>query len=296
MIQAEISSDKSQQNSRKKLTKKSRRIIIMSVVCLLLISFIASLIISNFCIKVNVIKIDSEAINEPVRIAVISDLHRRKIGDFHKKVISKTEDENPDLIVLTGDILSSDSTKDNDFKYLYSLISSFKEIAPVYFVLGNHEKSNPHKDEIIYIVNHAGGTVLDGEYADISINGNSVRIGGLSYYRSWDEDANSFLKNFSSVSDDVYTLLLCHFPEFYLWGMKNHPIDLTICGHTHGGMMKVPFKGPLFAPEQGWFPDYAAGLYDMENGYLAVTTGLASSPEYLPRIFNRPEIMIIDLE
>ena len=280
-----------QKNSR--LSVKARRVLAFSIIAALIVAFIVSLIISNFSIKITKNELSSDKINSSVRLAIISDLHGRELGKNNKKLLSKIEDQNPDLILMVGDIISSSQSAKEQTDYLKHLISNLTEIAPVYFSLGNHDKYLP---QIESIVNSAGAVFLDESHTEIQVNGNILRIGGISHYRTWDENACSFLEDFSKDSEDVFTLLLCHFPEFYLWGIKDYPIDLTISGHTHGGMVRLPLLGPLYAPEQGWFPDYAAGIYSMENGYLAITTGLASSPEYLPRVFNRPEIMIIDLE
>jgi len=292
----ESSPSKDESAPHKKLSKKAKRIIILSIVISLVSALIISILISNFSIKITRHSTEHSKIISPVRIALISDLHTREYGNENRKLISKIEKQNPELILLTGDILTSEATKDTDFKYLHNLIFSLQEFAPVFFSIGNQERFNPKIDTICEFVRKAGGTVLDNEYTDININGNPIRIGGITYYRSWDKDANTFLQEFCSVNEDVYTILLSHNPEFYLWGMKNYPIDLTLSGHTHGGMIKLPLIGPLYAPEQGWFPDYAAGFYEFEKGHLAITTGLSSSPKEMPRIFNRPEIMIIDLK
>ena len=197
---------------------------------------------------------------------------------------------------MTGDFLTTDSTEKSDIEYLEQIICSLEKSAPVYFSIGNQERFNPQLEKICETVENAGGTVLDCNYIDLNVNGNSLRIGGISYYRFWDEESNTFIRKFAKTGNDTFTLLLCHNPEFYLWGIKNYNIDLVVSGHTHGGMVKLPLFGPIYAPEQGWFPDYAAGLYEFPKGYLAVTTGLSASPKYLPRLFNRPEIMIIDLK
>ena len=282
--------------NRKKLTRKAKRILSISLILSLLAAFIVSVIISNYCLKITNATIEQTKVKSPLRIALISDLHNRSYGDNNEKLTGKIREQSPDVILLAGDIVSQNSTSDNDFKYLHNLIFKLCEIAPVYFSIGNHERFHPKLETICSFVTDAGGIVLDNEYTDIELCGNPVRIGGISYYRSWDEPANTYLKEFTSVDDSTLTLLLCHNPEFYDWGIEDYPIDLIVSGHAHGGMVKLPLIGPLYAPEQGWFPEYAAGLYKGENGYLAVTTGLSSSPYYIPRVFNRPEIMIIDIE
>lgn len=279
-----------------KLSKKTKIKIILSSFFLFLSAIFVILFIGNFSIKISRHQIESEKITSPLRLALISDLHQKNIFDFDKKVIENIKSEKPDLIFMAGDFLSHNNHDANDLKNFDSFIRSLKKIAPVYFSLGNHERFNSKLEEICYTAESAGAILLDSNYTDITIKDNNLLIGGISYYRTWDEESNAFIKYFSNVSDDVYTILLCHHPEFYLWGIKYYNVDLTLSGHTHGGMVKLPLAGPVYAPEQGWFPEYAAGLYKFENGYLAVTTGLGSSPEAMPRVFNRPEIMIIDLK
>ncbi|MBE6738425.1 MAG: hypothetical protein E7566_07235 [Ruminococcaceae bacterium] len=282
--------------NKQRLSKNTKIKIILASVFLLLFALFAVILIGNFTIKITRHQNESNKIIEPLRIALISDLHQKSALDFEERIAEKIEKESPDLIFMAGDFISREDANDNDFKSLNSLIRSLKEIAPVYFSLGNHERFNSKIEDICHTVEYAGGILLDSEYTNVTIKGNKLCIGGLRYYRSWDEESNAFLKRFCTASDDVYTILLCHHPEFYLWGIKNYDIDLTLSGHTHGGMVKLPFIGPVYSPEQGWFPEYAAGFYEFPNGYLAVTTGLGSSPEAMPRIFNRPEIMIIDLK
>ena len=283
--------------NRKKLSRKAKRIISISLILSLLAAFCISIVVSNYSLKITTESFDSNKVDAPIKLALISDLHTRSFGDNNEDLITSIAAELPDVILLAGDIVSSDSTSDNDFKYLHNLVFELSKIAPVYFSIGNHERFNPYAETICSFVKSAGGTVLDGEFQDVLINGTPVRIGAISYYRFWDEESNSFLQEFTNAGNDTFTLLLCHNPEFYVWGIKNYNIDLIASGHAHGGMVNLPLLGPLYAPEQGWFPEYAAGLYETEcGGHFAVTTGLGSSPEYMPRIFNRPEIMIIEIE
>ncbi len=281
---------------KRKLSKNTKIKIILASVLLFLFAVLAIILIGNFTIKTTRHQSESHKITNPLRIALISDLHQKSFADFEERVAQRIKKESPDLIFMVGDFVSRKNADDNDFKNLNSFIRSLKEIAPVYFSIGNHERFHPQKENVLHHVEYAGAIVLDSEYTDITVKDNKLRIGGISYYRSWDEDSNAFLKKFCNTEDDTYTILLCHHPEFYLWGIKDYHIDLTLSGHTHGGMVKLPFAGPVYSPEQGWFPEYAAGFYEFQNGHLAVTTGLGSSPEYMPRVFNRPEIMIIDLK
>lgn len=285
----------SEKCSQKNLKSKKSNIIrtILYILILLIIILAVDLYRSNNCIKVSTHTLNEEMITSPVRVGVISDLHGKVYGDNNEVLLEKIKNEEPQIILVVGDMISGDSTGEEAITALSDFLSTLDDIAPVYYSIGNHERFNPEFEKICKAINSAGAELLSDEYRDLNIAGENIRLGGITYYRSWDEDANAFLENFSDTEN--YKLLMCHHPEFYQWGIKNYKIDLTVSGHTHGGMVKLPLLGPLYAPEQGWFPEYGAGLYKKENGRIAVTTGLASSPSYLPRLFNRPEIMIIDL-
>ncbi len=275
--------------------KRIKRISLLAVSVILFVSFLVSLYVSNACIKVTHYTLESEKISSPVRLAVISDLHSKEFANSNADLYSKIEESNPDLILTVGDMISDKNCNAQGIAYHKEVLTELCGIAPVYCSLGNHELHSHELENIKESIAQSGATLLEKSYADVNINESKVRLFGLSYYRSWDEKANSFISEMLQTDSDVFSLLLCHNPEFYEWGIKNHPIDLTVSGHTHGGMLKLPIFGPVYAPEQGWFPDHAAGFYPEDNGYLAVTTGLGSSPEFMPRVFNPPEIMIIDV-
>ena len=266
------------------------------VLAALLVAFLISLYVSNSCIKITRHTLESEKITAPVRLAVISDLHSMDFANSNADLYSKIAKAKPDLILTVGDMISDKNCDAQGIEYHKEVLTKLCDIAPVYCSLGNHERHSTQLESIKESIAQAGAVLLERSYADVELNGNKLRLFGLSYYLSWDEEANGFISEALLTDSDVFSLLLCHNPEFYVWGIKNYPIDLMVSGHTHGGMLKLPLLGPVYAPEQGWFPEYAAGFYKEENGYLAVTTGLGSSPEYMPRVFNRPEIMIIDVK
>ncbi len=282
------------QTDKKKIFTTGK--VLLSVLVILLIAFLVSLYVSNACIKITRHTLESEKVASPVRLAVVSDLHSKEFANNNASLYSKLENSKPDLILAVGDMISDKHTDAQGIEYLKEVFTGLCNIAPVYYSLGNHERHSSALENIKTSIAASGAVLLERSYEDINIKGNNIRLFGLSYYLSWDEDANDFIADCLQTDSDVFSLLLCHNPEFYVWGIKQYPIDLIVSGHTHGGMLKLPILGPVYAPEQGWFPKYAAGFYPRENGHLAVTTGLGSSPEFLPRIFNRPEIMIIDVK
>lgn len=279
---------------KNKITKRKRNILIISISFVILISIlIIDLYQSNNCLKVSTHSLDSEKVSSCVRVGVISDLHGKVFGEDNDVLFEKLKAQNPQIILVVGDMIANDQTADEDINALSVFLNTLCDIAPVYYSVGNHERFNPRYENIYEVIDSSEAVLLSDEYTDLNVAGINIRLGGITYYRFWDEDSDVFLEDFCNTEN--FKLLMCHHPEFYQWGIKKYDIDLTVSGHTHGGMVKLPILGPLYAPEQGWFPEFGAGLYNEEKGSIAVTTGLASSPSYLPRVFNRPEIMIIDL-
>lgn len=277
--------------------KKRRKIAIkataLSLLILFLVWIIADLIISNTIITTSTHTMESDEITNPVRLVVITDLHQKEFGKNNARLIKKVSEQSPDLILTLGDLTEKNAHTDEASFYLESLVTRLSGIAPVYSCLGNQERYSENRQLYEEVLTSAGATLLELSTEDIDVNGNKIRLGGLSYYRTWDEESNAYLQDF--INTDSFTLLLCHHPELYMWGIKTYPFDLMVSGHTHGGMIRLPFVGALQAPEQGRFPKYAGGFYDTGQGYLAVCKGLGSSPEYVPRFHNPPEIMVIDL-
>ncbi len=282
-------------NSIKSEKTKLLRIVTLTIFSLLILWIAIDLVVSNTVITVSRHSLESEKIAEPVRLAVVTDLHSKEFGKDNSRLIEKIKEQQPDLILTVGDLIDRNTENEENLSYLSNLISQLSHIAPVYSCIGNQERDNENRKAIEIAMTSSGATLFDLNYQDITVNGNRIHIGGLTYYRSWDEESNAYLQDYVSADDECFTLFLCHHPELYLWGIEQYPIDLMVSGHTHGGMVRLPFAGALYAPEQGKFPEYAGGFYEMEQGHLAVCKGLGSSPKYLPRFHNPPELMIIDL-
>ena len=281
--------------SSTKKTKLKFKTIILAVLAVFILSCTIDLILSNNIIKVTNHTLESDKIDEPVRLVVVTDLHSKEFGKDNSRLISKIENQNPDLILTVGDLIERNKDADKNLEYIDTLIRNLSDIAPVYSCIGNHERDNEDRDNIEDVMKSAGATLLNLDSQYVNVNGNDILFGGISYYRSWDEESNAYLQEYETAGKDSFTLLLCHHPELYLWGIEQYSIDLMTSGHTHGGMVRLPFVGALHAPEQGEFPEYAGGFYKMEKGHLAVCRGLGSSPENLPRFHNLPEVMVIDL-
>ena len=234
------------------------------------------------------------------KVIVIADLHNTQYGISNKIIVDKIEKTQPDLILLAGDLISSYSAKSNTL----TLIQSVSDIAPLYYVTGNHEFWTHMEDEFIEILEELGVKVLRNEFETIEISGMTFNICGTDdpdviYYS--DDEKYASMKNpdemldvFEELDSKMFNLLIAHRPE-RIESYLEYNFDLIVSGHSHGGQVRVPFLvNGLFAPNQGWFPKYAGGRYQHDDTTHIVSCGL--SVQRLPRIFNPPEIVLIKLK
>lgn len=223
------------------------------------------------------------------RIVQLSDLHNKKFGDNGKKLADKVLKLNPNIVVITGDIIDSNHCNIN------TAIDTVKKIAdtvPVYYVNGNHELLiNQEKQNELYSgLEHCGVIILHDTYTNLKINKDEISLIGLSDDNLSDISLNKILE---SVDTD-YKILLAHEPQ-YIEDFSNCDIDLIFSGHAHGGQVRLPFIGGLVAPDQGFFPDYTEGVFEKNNTSMIISRGLGNS--IIPvRIANRPEIVCVDLK
>lgn len=269
--------------------KKKKFIILIIIIC-------AGLIIwyfNTFTIKTNYEIIESEKIVDEITIIQISDLHGSSFGRNNKELIKKIEEEKPDIICVTGDMYTAKDEKGKQIalKLLQELEKSYK----VYFVNGEHDCD----EKFIQNLKDNEVNVLDYKKETIAIKNTKINLYGITnqYY-----SATFDLKNAFEINKEEYNILLAHtsnFEEFEQFG-----IDLSLCGDTHGGQVRLPFLGAII--NRGiWFPEivqkglnvetnYIKGLYSINNSYLYVSSGLGNYPISI-RLFNRPEIAVIKL-
>lgn len=241
---------------------------------------------------------------QEINVAVLSDLHDHEFGKENKKLVKKIKEQEPDLILLDGDILNEDS---ENADVPCALIRKLKDVAPVYFSLGNHEVSymeNGHTD-LVGQLESAGAVVLDESYEDIEVNGVQLRLGGLYDYafaldgnddaKNTPEPVKSFLEDYQNT--DRLKFMMAHRPESFCFGNASSvwDVDLVISGHIHGGQVVLPILGGLYGGDQGWFPEYVHGMYQKDDMNIFVTSGLGSHHQLLPRFWNRPEIAMIQI-
>lgn len=229
--------------------------------------------------------------NLHIRIALLADLHGRDRPDmmgFLKK-------GKPDAIVIAGDLFDGrrieSVEKPLEIARGKLLINRLLGIAPVYFGLGNHEWKLTESDK--EFISASGLILLDNTYVQLV---SEVYIGGLTSasrygrYRDISRKPDiAFLKRFEHQKG--FRILICHHPEYYDPYLANRTFDLILSGHAHGGQIRIGNQG-LYAPGQGVLPKYTSGIVD---GKMIVSRGLSNTKPWIPRFFNKTELIFIDL-
>lgn len=233
-----------------------------------------------------------------LKILQISDLHNAQFGKNQNTIIRKIKKCQPDMIFITGDIIDANRY---DLQKAITLVKQVVDIAPTYYVSGNHEAWSNHYNEVKAALLEEKVVVLDNDSIDIKRGKDSITLIGLKdpaflhsdYFFGTDYSAwENYLK--SQVKDNKFEILLSHRPEL-MDIYKKHNVDLVFSGHVHGGQFRLPFMGGVVGPDQGFFPKYDAGEFVEENTTMILSRGLGNSIIPL-RIFNRPELVLVELD
>ena len=283
------------------MKKRNKKRVILIVTVVLLVGLCGWTIWDNTALEINEYEIMSDKIPEAFsgfRIVQVSDLHNAEFGDGNEKLIELLSQTDPDMIVITGDLIDSRHT---DIEIALEFARQAIKLAPVYYVSGNHEARVREYEDLKMGLTEAGVIVLEDQKIQITREGESISILGIDD-PSFQEDylfgdavsvTSSVLSELQNESD-VYTVLLAHRPELFETYV-DAGVDLVFSGHAHGGQFRLPFIGGLVAPNQGFFPKYDAGLFSEGSTTMIVSRGVGNS--IIPiRFNNRPEIIVAELK
>ena len=288
----------------KKIAARSAEIL-AALLALLLIAAGISAFVCSRVIKVTQYDVELDGITNPVKLVVVSDIHGKVFGDDNEPLCELVAAQEPDAIVLLGDLFPSDF-QEADAAYVLHLTEQMQSIAPVYFAMGNHEKSYTARygDTWIDAIKDTGATVFDETCLDLELRGNTIRFGGSMghgylFGRTEEQfEASADYKILTEMQESPYpAILLAHWPDTVALsdGPQRWKIDLVLCGHTHGGVVRVPGIGGVYAPLQGWWPKYDYGEFQLNAQMRMIITSGLSGHDKVPRIFNLPEICVINL-
>lgn len=251
-------------------------------------------IIGNNTLQKTFYQVKSNKVTDNIRVICIADQHLKEFGANNETLIHEIGKLKPDIIAIPGD-MNIESQPDN-YSSIVDECKELNKIAPVYYSLGNHEidamlfsGSNIYKD-----VKAAGIKIFNNEKETITLGSTSIDIIGLTQRPDeYEKYGKEFFEDAMGATDN-FKLVLTHYPENFMGTLDDYPIDLALAGHAHGGQIRLPWIGGLYAADQGFFPSLCDGYNEIGNSRLIITRGLGTSG-WMPRINNKPEIAVIDI-
>lgn len=243
---------------------------------ILLIVICIAIIIENKQLHVKYYTIESSKIGsnyDGYTIVQLSDLHNSEFGEHNETLIDSVKSNNPNIIVVTGDLMD----KNSDVNTILELCKSLKEIAPVYYVNGNHEGrlTDYQYSYLTESLIEIGVRVLENQSLLLQQGDQQIQLIGVDdiniNYSTLVDTVNEL-----KISSETFTILLSHKPQ-YVDAYNQCEVDLILSGHTHGGQIRLPFIGAFIVPEQPLFPTYDQGLFELNNKSLIISNGLGES-------------------
>lgn len=252
---------------------------------------------SNYTIEVEHAEFHSRrlpALFDGYRIVQISDLHGAEFGERNEKLLSEVKKAEPDCIVITGDLV--DRFRGVDYDVTKQIATDLAAIAPSYFVTGNHEWAAGGVSELKALLKECGVTVLSNEYTELTVGDDRIILAGI-------DDPNGYAdqKTPEELAAELYAaegepfwVLLAHRNNRFQEQYSLLGADLTISGHGHGGIIRLPFTDGLLSTDRTFFPTHTDGFYEDNGATVFVSRGLGNSG-MTRRLFNRPELAVLTL-
>lgn len=258
---------------------------------------------SNRFVRVDY-RIESDRIKRPARIVLLADLHNKEYGKQNEKLLAAIEKAGPDMILVAGDLMTS--SKDSESKPAIDLINALAGRYPVYYANGNHEYRVFHQPEeygktgahYLHAIRKSG--ICHLEDGNVYLPAYNIRIYGLdlpvSLFKKFKEpklESRELKKRLGKADRSAYSILLAHnpvwFPDYAAWGA-----DLTLSGHVHGGVVRLPFLGGVLSTSFRFFPKYDGGAFAQDGKRMIISRGLGAHT--IPvRLFNPAELVVIEL-
>ena len=231
------------------------------------------------------------------KIVHLSDLHGHEYGENSADLLARVQEEQPDLIIVTGDLVD----QEEQLQMLPALARGLSAIAPAYYVTGNHERAlgTGTVKRLKALLTECGMTVLSNQYEILDRNGDQLVLAGV-------DDPNGYADQktpeelYAQIEDSapgLFTLLLAHRNDRF-GQYAGAGYDFVLSGHGHGGIVRLPFVGGLVGTNRQFFPKWTAGVYTQGDSTLFVSRGLGNNTVPFPgfRIFNRPELAVLTLK
>lgn len=280
------------------IMKKITIIIVLSIIFIFLCGLYlhyenTKLQVSNYNIKNNKIPSDFN----DYRIVQISDFHNTKSKTLTNNLVKEIEMQKPNIIVVTGDFVDSSKT---DIETAINFIRKINNIAPIYFISGNHEASISNYSKLKEKLEENKVIFLDNKIEELKINESTINLIGINDPLMVHENGvthSEIVKielDRAQYDENRYNILLSHRPELFDTYVEKK-IDLILAGHAHGGQIRIPLIGGIIAPNQGFFPKYTNGIFEENKTTMVISRGIGNS--ILPfRINNKPELVVITLQ
>ncbi len=224
------------------------------------------------------------------RIVQLSDLHGRTFGGRLAEAVAAAK---PDLIALTGDFTDEHTVVAS----LEDTIRSIAAIAPTYYVTGNHEWGAHKTKETLSYFREWGVACLENEYVSLSRGDEEIFLAGIHDPNGYADQKTpeALARELYTAESDPYWLLLAHRSNLFPSQYAPLGANLTLSGHAHGGIWRLPLTDGVIGTHGELFPTLTADFYAYEGSTVFVSRGLGNSPRYLPRLFNPPQAAVITL-
>ncbi len=236
----------------------------------------------------------------------LSDLHHRHMGKNNCRIVKKIERLRPDVILITGDLVSRDFHRERECRHLQTFLTNLRKVSPVYLSMGNHELElveNGRYALLAEILEKTDCQMLDDSgisLASKTPKEEPVYLVGASLHARIYRDENNRFRNLAPYSTHQlceavgphkgFTILMAHNPLFLCiyekWGA-----DFVLSGHVHGGIIRLPWVGGLLSPDRSFFPAFDKGCYEKNRMLMYVTGGIGKI-----RLFNPPEMIYFYLK